>query len=203
MRRIPASSPRTRRPSCRSLRPARCPSSAPTGPCLLWQVSLQWQKMPSSSPDYPIDLPGGEMPSESPSRHRDDSRPAEPLVNIGQFPYDQVYIVARGGHEMDDVDVVVVGAGSAGLAAAKTLRDAGLTFTVLEAMDRIGGRAFTSSRAFRHPLRHRLRLAARGRPQSLFPRGAGRRLDASSPRFERRPSLLRQAQGFRRRGSPR
>ncbi|MEL6063935.1 MULTISPECIES: flavin monoamine oxidase family protein [unclassified Methylobacterium] len=41
--------------------------------------------------------------------------------------------------------VVVVGAGSAGLAAAARLRDAGQTVTVLEARDRIGGRAFTDT----------------------------------------------------------
>lgn len=44
---------------------------------------------------------------------------------------------ARGG------TVVIVGAGSAGLAAASALRAAGQTFTLVEARDRIGGRAFT------------------------------------------------------------
>src|SRR5918994_1494658 len=52
---------------------------------------------------------------------------------------------------MKDVDVVVVGAGSAGLAAAKTLRAAGLSFTVLEAMNRVGGRAWTSNEHFGIP----------------------------------------------------
>ncbi len=52
---------------------------------------------------------------------------------------------------MGDVDVVIVGAGSAGLAAAKTVRAAGLSFIVLEAMGRIGGRAWTSSDAFGVP----------------------------------------------------
>jgi monoamine oxidase len=41
------------------------------------------------------------------------------------------------------VDVVVVGAGVAGLAAQRTLADAGLSTCVLEARDRIGGRIFT------------------------------------------------------------
>jgi monoamine oxidase len=39
--------------------------------------------------------------------------------------------------------VVIVGAGSAGLAAAAALRAAGQAFTLVEARDRIGGRAFT------------------------------------------------------------
>ena len=52
---------------------------------------------------------------------------------------------------MEDVDVVIVGAGSAGLAAAKTIRAAGRSVRVLEAMDRIGGRAWTSSEHFGIP----------------------------------------------------
>jgi len=52
---------------------------------------------------------------------------------------------------MTDVDVVIVGAGCAGLAAAKRLRDAGKSFRVLEAMDQIGGRAWTTSTDFGVP----------------------------------------------------
>jgi monoamine oxidase len=52
---------------------------------------------------------------------------------------------------MDDVDVVVVGAGSAGLAAAKVLRAAGKRFVVVEAMNRIGGRAWTTDEHFGVP----------------------------------------------------
>jgi phytoene dehydrogenase-like protein len=40
-------------------------------------------------------------------------------------------------------DVIVIGAGAAGLAAARELSYAGLAATVLEARDRIGGRIFT------------------------------------------------------------
>ncbi len=46
------------------------------------------------------------------------------------------------------VDVVIVGAGAAGLAAARTARRFGLGCVVFEAMDRIGGRAFTSTEPF-------------------------------------------------------
>jgi monoamine oxidase len=41
------------------------------------------------------------------------------------------------------VDVVVIGAGAAGLAAARHLHEAGIDVTILEARDRIGGRVFT------------------------------------------------------------
>ena len=46
-----------------------------------------------------------------------------------------------------ECDVVVVGAGVAGLAAAGALRRAGLRCTVIEAADRIGGRAWTTTPA--------------------------------------------------------
>jgi monoamine oxidase len=52
---------------------------------------------------------------------------------------------------VEDVDVVIVGAGSAGLAAAKVVRAAGLSFRVLEAMGRVGGRAWTSAQHFGVP----------------------------------------------------
>ncbi|MCC5972779.1 MAG: FAD-dependent oxidoreductase [Rubellimicrobium sp.] len=52
---------------------------------------------------------------------------------------------------MTDCDVVVIGAGAAGLGAAKRLRAEGRSVIVLEAMDRIGGRAWTSSDWFGLP----------------------------------------------------
>jgi monoamine oxidase len=47
------------------------------------------------------------------------------------------------GQPNSTVDVAIVGAGAAGLAAAKTLQRRGLSFVVLEASHRIGGRAYT------------------------------------------------------------
>ena len=44
-----------------------------------------------------------------------------------------------------DVDVVVIGAGAAGIAAAQALRAAGRQAVVLEARSRVGGRAFTDA----------------------------------------------------------
>ena len=43
-----------------------------------------------------------------------------------------------------EADVVVVGAGIAGLSAAKTLVDVGREVGVLEARDRVGGRALNA-----------------------------------------------------------
>jgi monoamine oxidase len=51
-------------------------------------------------------------------------------------------------------DVVVIGAGAAGLAAAHALADAGLSFVVIEAKARIGGRAFTDTASFGLPFDH-------------------------------------------------
>ena len=45
--------------------------------------------------------------------------------------------------DLEKHDVVIIGAGAAGLAAAKTLSSAGLDVCVLEARDRIGGRIYT------------------------------------------------------------
>jgi monoamine oxidase len=46
-----------------------------------------------------------------------------------------------------DVDLVIVGAGAAGLAAAKAAQAKGLTFHLVEASHRIGGRAYTEEMA--------------------------------------------------------
>jgi monoamine oxidase len=50
----------------------------------------------------------------------------------------------------DQVDALVVGAGVAGIAAARALRARGLSCVVLEAKNRIGGRAYTDATGFDH-----------------------------------------------------
>jgi monoamine oxidase len=51
----------------------------------------------------------------------------------------------------NEVDLVIVGAGAAGLAAARQAGELGLSYLVCEAMDRIGGRAYTESTTFGTP----------------------------------------------------
>ena len=50
---------------------------------------------------------------------------------------------ALAQEHLDEVDVVIVGAGAAGLSAAKALQEARRSFIILEARDRVGGRVFT------------------------------------------------------------
>src|SRR5208282_6669687 len=49
------------------------------------------------------------------------------------------------------IDVVIVGAGAAGIAAARRIAAAGRKFVLLEAADHIGGRCTTETRSFGVP----------------------------------------------------
>ncbi len=53
--------------------------------------------------------------------------------------------------QITDYDVIVVGAGAAGLAATRSLRDCGTSVICLEASDRIGGRTHTDANIFGVP----------------------------------------------------
>lgn len=55
---------------------------------------------------------------------------------------------------MNRTSVIVIGAGVAGLAAARRLRDAGVEVLVLEARDRIGGRVWTDHTFAAFPIEH-------------------------------------------------
>lgn len=48
-------------------------------------------------------------------------------------------------------DVVIIGAGAAGLSAGRVLRDKGVGFVIIEAANRVGGRAWTESDTFGVP----------------------------------------------------
>ncbi len=64
-------------------------------------------------------------------------------------------LVYNGGMPLhSSVDVAIVGAGAAGIGAAIAARDDGLCFVVVEAMDRIGGRAFTDTTSIGVPWDH-------------------------------------------------
>jgi len=54
-------------------------------------------------------------------------------------------------NSIDGFDAVVIGAGPAGISAAKTLREMGLKVILVEARDRIGGRALSTTR-FGYPI---------------------------------------------------
>ena len=75
-----------------------------------------------------------------------------------------------------DVDVLVVGAGAAGIAAARLLLARGRTVRVLEAGARLGGRALTESRLARRALRPRCLLDPCGGTQPADADGARTRL---------------------------
>lgn len=103
--------------------------------------------------------------------------------------------IAQGG----DVDVVVVGAGAAGIAAARRLGAAGRRCVIVEASDRVGGRGFTESRTFGVPYdrgAHWLHMPdlnpvaklARGTGFDVYPAPPGQKVRIG-PRFAREAEM--------------
>lgn len=96
-------------------------------------------------------------------------------------------------------DVVIIGAGVAGLAAARELHDAGLRVAVLEARDRIGGRIVTH----REPgITDPIELGAEfihgdaDETQAVLDEAGLRSVDIEGRRFESRAGRLRVADDF-------
>ena len=85
-----------------------------------------------------------------------------------------------------EADVAVIGAGAAGIAAARRLLAAGLTVTVVEARDRVGGRAVTVA-IKGHPVDLGAHWLHAGPVNPRGPRPKPRRKPAPGP--GRRPSL--------------
>jgi hypothetical protein len=59
-----------------------------------------------------------------------------------------------------DVDVIIIGAGAAGLSAARYFLRKGISFRLLEAKNRTGGRALTDTHTFGKPVRLGLHILA-------------------------------------------
>ena len=117
-------------------------------PPVAWYVA-RWGDEPFSRGSWSALAPGGT------SDHRaalgapvdgrfmvagDATNPVAPSMTHGAYD-EGVRAALWAAHQVGATRVLVVGAGFAGLGAASTLRDLGIAVTVLEARDRIGGRA--------------------------------------------------------------
>ncbi len=82
--------------------------------------------------------------------------------------------------EMKQFDTIVVGAGAAGLSAARILQRGGLTVRILEAKNRVGGRAFTDHESFAVPFDHGCAWLSAGayNPLLKLAKGDGFRMEA-------------------------
>lgn len=75
--------------------------------------------------------------------------PIEPVISSGEIGVYTAMIEGQlepnNASSLSSTSVVVIGAGLAGLAAARELKKAGVNVTILEASDRAGGRCHTLS----------------------------------------------------------
>lgn len=69
----------------------------------------------------------------------------EPLQNLTEEPDTVSNEIPQSDSSVRNVEVLVIGAGMSGLAAARTLVEKGMSVIVLEARNRIGGRTWTDS----------------------------------------------------------
>src|SRR5579872_7454379 len=94
-----------------------------------------------------------------------------------------------------DFDVVIVGAGAAGLAAARRLAEVRASIMVVEARQRIGGRSLTLPTRLGHPIDlgcEWLHSADRN-PWTTIARGMGLSIDENLPDWRSRVARLRGA----------
>ncbi len=86
-------------------------------------------------------------------------------------------------------DIVVIGAGAAGIGAGLALTRAQIPFVIVEAKDRVGGRAFTDTTSIGHPWDH----AATGsiRADNNVLRVLAEKVDTSFRRTPRAPIVNR------------
>lgn len=73
-------------------------------------------------------------------------------INFGALPVDTPFAALHSNGPMAKSNIVVIGAGVAGLCAARHLMSFGVNVTILEARSRAGGRAFTDSENFSAPV---------------------------------------------------
>ena len=81
-----------------------------------------------------------------------------------------------------DPDVVVIGAGAAGIAAAHRLRELGISFVQVEAASKVGGRAYSETTTFGVPYDHGAHWVQNESRNPYFARGK-----ASGHRFYKAP----------------
>jgi len=89
----------------------------------------------------------------------------------------------------DSVEVAVIGGGAAGIGAARRLRDAGVKAFILEARDRLGGRAWTVEvRGFAIDLGCGWLHSAKRNPWTTIAAAQGRTIDRTPPPWARATS---------------